>query len=459
MAISETINSIKEHLGEAYASLEEKQATIPTNKNIENLADSILSIPSGGGEQIQISGNYFYDLYNYNAVGNTANTVLETDIIALVGHDVFAVVMARDTITIENEENWELMNTMVATGGGTTQTTYIYHQIANDKNIHFKVTQNSSQRITLILFSLNNPRHLTFTTDKYSYNKENATLLLPSANYNTFIICSTISANNTLSDDTFAINIFANKMRSLTDESRLTIFQTYEDSDNLILNFDSPSASYDEEYIYLYTNTKFNVTFDEYVEIMKNKRKVIDMPINNNLTTFGQTYYVYNPLKYSKTPIPKNFVFPYQLILSSSEMKSLFSKTYYTEITITPEMLPQQNFIKSTYGTFSGNEYVKKIDIRYLTFPLSTGMSYFFQNDYLCEEIDIDSLDFTDKTANFGAGMFVNCGSRLSSGNKTKVYVKDEIAQQYVLSTSSVPSSWNTDNVIIAGSEKDLRDM
>lgn len=49
MAVVDTINSIKTHLGEAYASLEEKGADIPENKNIENLADSILSVPSGGG--------------------------------------------------------------------------------------------------------------------------------------------------------------------------------------------------------------------------------------------------------------------------------------------------------------------------------------------------------------------------------------------------------------------------
>lgn len=58
MAISETINSIKTHLGEAYASLEEKGATIPTNKNIENLADSILSIEGGGGGAKLFTGHY-----------------------------------------------------------------------------------------------------------------------------------------------------------------------------------------------------------------------------------------------------------------------------------------------------------------------------------------------------------------------------------------------------------------
>ena len=46
MAVADTIKSIKTHLGEAYASLEEKGATLPTNKNIENLSDSILTVKS-----------------------------------------------------------------------------------------------------------------------------------------------------------------------------------------------------------------------------------------------------------------------------------------------------------------------------------------------------------------------------------------------------------------------------
>ena len=47
--ISDTINSMRTNLGNAYNELENKGATIPTNKNIENLADAIASIPAGGG--------------------------------------------------------------------------------------------------------------------------------------------------------------------------------------------------------------------------------------------------------------------------------------------------------------------------------------------------------------------------------------------------------------------------
>lgn len=65
MAIVDTLESIKTHLGEAYTVLEEKEATIPENKNIENLADSILSIEQGGGVE-----DYFTETISADTSGN-----------------------------------------------------------------------------------------------------------------------------------------------------------------------------------------------------------------------------------------------------------------------------------------------------------------------------------------------------------------------------------------------------
>lgn len=66
MAITDTIESMKTHLGEAYASLDEKGATIPENKNLENLSESILSISGGGGD----ISEYFQDV----EIGNTSSS-------------------------------------------------------------------------------------------------------------------------------------------------------------------------------------------------------------------------------------------------------------------------------------------------------------------------------------------------------------------------------------------------
>ena len=47
MAISDKINSIKTHIGEAYTAIQGKEGTIPANKNCENLKNAIESIPAG----------------------------------------------------------------------------------------------------------------------------------------------------------------------------------------------------------------------------------------------------------------------------------------------------------------------------------------------------------------------------------------------------------------------------
>ena len=61
MAIVDTINSIKVNVENAYTSLENKGATIPNQKNIQNLSSTIESIQSGGGgdSPIQNSGGKY----------------------------------------------------------------------------------------------------------------------------------------------------------------------------------------------------------------------------------------------------------------------------------------------------------------------------------------------------------------------------------------------------------------
>ena len=51
MAISDKINSIKTHIGEAYTAIQGKEGTIPANKNCENLKNAIESIPTSGKTQ------------------------------------------------------------------------------------------------------------------------------------------------------------------------------------------------------------------------------------------------------------------------------------------------------------------------------------------------------------------------------------------------------------------------
>lgn len=47
MAISDTLTAIKQNLQAAYNKLQDKGATIPTNKNMENLASTIETVSTG----------------------------------------------------------------------------------------------------------------------------------------------------------------------------------------------------------------------------------------------------------------------------------------------------------------------------------------------------------------------------------------------------------------------------
>lgn len=51
MAISDTINSLKKHIGNAYTAIRNKKGTVPTNKNCENLQAAIESISTEKEEQ------------------------------------------------------------------------------------------------------------------------------------------------------------------------------------------------------------------------------------------------------------------------------------------------------------------------------------------------------------------------------------------------------------------------
>lgn len=57
MAITDTLNSIKNNVINAYNRLQIKGATIPTYKNIENLAPTIDTIPSGSREVFVVNSN------------------------------------------------------------------------------------------------------------------------------------------------------------------------------------------------------------------------------------------------------------------------------------------------------------------------------------------------------------------------------------------------------------------
>ena len=75
MAISNTIESMYNNVDSAYTSLANKGATIPTDKNLANLADTIDSIPAGG------SGGEDVIFYDYD--GTVVQSYSKDDFLAL----------------------------------------------------------------------------------------------------------------------------------------------------------------------------------------------------------------------------------------------------------------------------------------------------------------------------------------------------------------------------------------
>lgn len=104
----------------------------------------------------------------------------------------------------------------------------------------------------------------------------------------------------------------------------------------------------------------------------------------------------------------------------------------------------------------------KKIDLSNATGENVTQTNMMFFNAMRVNEIYLDNFDFS-KVTSF-SGMFTSCGSnaKRSEGayadGMPYVYVKDATAQNWVLTADNGhKSDWTTANVIIAGSEQDLR--
>ena len=70
MTISDEISKLQSNLANSYASCNNKGATMPSSRNFDNLATTINSIPTGGGDitptgTISITENGTYDVTNY----------------------------------------------------------------------------------------------------------------------------------------------------------------------------------------------------------------------------------------------------------------------------------------------------------------------------------------------------------------------------------------------------------
>ena len=130
----------------------------------------------------------------------------------------------------------------------------------------------------------------------------------------------------------------------------------------------------------------------------------------------------------------------------------------------TPTIVELKNFVGESLTGFAVNSMFKncynltKIDLSNLNPPRAVDARSMFSGCNKLEELYLDSWDLGTTAPSIFASMFASCGLSLTDGAVTKVYVKDADSQNWVLTASNGhPTSWTTDNVIIAGSAADLR--
>lgn len=79
MSINSKLESIREHINEAYSVVSRKNGTVPENKNLENLADAIDSIQTGGGEVVPADVKLFAPSLSFGTFTETNNPLIITN--------------------------------------------------------------------------------------------------------------------------------------------------------------------------------------------------------------------------------------------------------------------------------------------------------------------------------------------------------------------------------------------
>lgn len=109
MSIASELENYKTFLAAAYAAAQEKGATMPSQKNLNNLASTIASISGGGGGDTPVVPEGF-TIYNWIECGSMVQTLPITDVLGATEFDYikFKVRIFKDSV------RWSISETPVS---------------------------------------------------------------------------------------------------------------------------------------------------------------------------------------------------------------------------------------------------------------------------------------------------------------------------------------------------------
>lgn len=200
MAISDRLNSIKTHVGNAYAGVYNRGGTIPTNKNIENLKAAIESIAVQKPEQtkiVNITENGTITITPDSGKVLTAVTVTTNVQGAKPTLNAPAIALNGSTITITDNLNGNFVTSYTLYNGSTVITT------TTDKTINLSTCITTAGTYTLTVKAKGTNFNDSASSNSVTYTLKSQTTPAIS------LLSGTTIQIDTIDDNATTIEVFA----------------------------------------------------------------------------------------------------------------------------------------------------------------------------------------------------------------------------------------------------------
>lgn len=413
--IADTINSMKQHIEDAYGIVEEKGGTIPDNKNLENMADSIGSISGGGEEEIKFTGHY--DEEGLKAIGYDDETI---DWYQKNG--VFWNEEEDDSfkLTIIDKSLYGLTENDIIQGTGSLinkkQYDIIYMPFFDVVKINY-----------IYAFHRYNMKTIPKLDTSEVVNMQNM-----------FNNCYSLITIPLL--DTSNVTIMANMFSGC---SSLTTIPSLEVSKVISTASMFSGCSALKTIPLLNTSKVNNMSY-----MFSNCGSLKTIPLLDTPSVTNMSYMFYDC--WSLTTIP---------LLDTSKVTDA-SNMFYNCYSLTTIPLIDTSKASKTLSMFYNCYMLREIPA--INLKASYNYNYLFYNCYKLSRIDLTNIQIASSCVN----MFYNCGTKCMQSEGAYadgipyVFVENEEMQSWILNSATGnnhPTTWSTANVVIAGSADDPR--